>query len=400
MIDFEPSGTQKQIVGAARELGKEVLAPAETALDRIADPDEVYASDVFWNAMGKSFEAGFPKMALPESFGGMGLDPQTTGMVWEEIARWAPGYAASMLSGSIVPQLIAFLAPDSRELVDTFVIPFCEDNTGRHISSWCSSEPEIGSDGKNYYDPAVHHHTRAVQSVGRYVISGAKSDFPSNGGIARSYIVFACIKPELGIRGSGTFVVSADAKGVKKGKPLDKVGLRVLNQSAVFFDDVEIPDTHLIFPCGDDYPMLHNAIMTVGNLAVGYVAVGIMRAAYESAMAHAKHRVQGGRPIREHQLVARRLFNCFQAIESARALLWKGSWLSAKNFPGDLKTSIAAKIYATEQAVLRTKEMVEILGAYGMTKEYPVEKYARDATLLTIMDGTNETLMIKAAALL
>ncbi len=400
MIDFEPTGTQKRIIAAARELGKVVMHPAETTLDRMADPNDVHESELFWKPMAKAFELGFPKMALPESFGGMGLDPQTTGMVWEEIARWAPGFAASLLSGSIVPQLIAFLAPENRELVDRFVIPFCEDNSGRLISSWCSSEPEVGSDGKNYYDPNVYHHTRAHQKNGRYVISGTKSDFPSNGGIAHAYIVFACINPDLGIRGSGTFVVPADAGGVKKGKPLDKIGLRILNQSAVFFDDVEIPESYLIFPCGDDYPMLHNAIMTVGNLAVGYVAVGIMRGAYECALAHARNRVQGGRPIGEHQLVARRLFTCFQAIESARALLWKGSWLSAKSFPGDLKTSIAAKIYATEQAVLRTTEMAEVLGAYGMTREYPVEKYSRDARLLTIMDGTNETLMIKAAALL
>ncbi len=400
MIDFEPDGIQKRIVATAHEFGKEEMYPAERELDRMPDPDEVHESDLFWDIMGKAFEIGFPKMALPEAFGGMALDPQTTGMVWEEIARWSPGFAASLISGSIVPQLIAFLAPENRELVDRFVIPFSEDKTGRHISAWCSSEPEIGSDGKSYYVPEVHHHTRAAPAGGGYLISGTKSDFPSNGGIARSYIVFACIKPELGISGSGTFVVPADAKGVKKGKPLDKIGLRVLNQSAVFFDDVEIPENYLIFPCGSDYPMLHNAIITVGNLAVGYAAVGIMRAAYESALSHAKHRVQGGRLICEHQLVARRLFKCFQAIEAARALLWKGSWLSAKNFPGDLKTSITAKIYATEQAVLRTKEMVEILGGYGISREYPVEKYSRDARLLTIMDGTNETLMIKAAALL
>ncbi|MBI9083382.1 MAG: acyl-CoA/acyl-ACP dehydrogenase [Desulfobacterales bacterium] len=400
MIDFEPTPTQKQILSAAREFGKSVVHPAETTLDRMADPNQVHTSDLFWKVMGLAFELGFPKMALPESFGGMGLDAQTTGMVWEEIARWGPGFATSMISGSIVPQLIGFLAPDNRELVDRFVIPFCEDNTGRHISAWCSSEPEVGSDGKNYHDLRVRHHTRAVKRDGRYVISGAKSDFPSNGGIADAFIVFACIDPALGIRGSGTFVVPADAAGLKKGEALDKIGLRVLNQSAVFFDDVEIPESYLIFPCGDDYPTLHNAIITVGNLAVGHTAVGIMRAAYEYALDHAKKRVQGGKPIAEHQLVAKRLLTCFQTIESARALLWKGGWLSARNFPGDLKTSIAAKIYATEQAVVRTTEMMEIFGAYGMSKEYPVEKYVRDAKLLTVMDGTNDTLLIKAASLL
>ncbi len=101
--------------------------------------------------------------------------------------------------------------------------------------------------------------------------------------------------------------------------------------------------------------MLHNSIVTVGNLAVGYLAVGMMRAAYEHALAYAKERVQWGRPILEHQHVAKKLFECHQsAIEAAAPYLWKGSWLSAKSFPGDLKTSLGAKILATELAVKHT----------------------------------------------
>jgi alkylation response protein AidB-like acyl-CoA dehydrogenase len=400
MVDFELSKTQKQILSIAREFGKEVLHPAEVELDRLAEPDKVYKSDLFWKTLAKAFELGFSKMALPEEFGGMGLDPQTTGMVWEEIARWGPGFAASLMPGGIVPQLICFLAPDNRKLIERFVIPYCEDNTGTQITAWCSSEPEIGSDGKNYEDLRVHHHTLATLADNRYAITGTKSDFPSNGGIANAYIVFACMDPALGIKGSGTFIVPGAAKGLKKGTPMDKIGLRVLNQAAVFFDGVAVPEEYLIFPCGNDYPVLHNAIVTVGNLAVGYVAVGVMRATYEYALAHSKKRVQWGKPIFEHQLIAKKLLDCYQAIESARCFLWKGSWLSAKAFPGDLKTSLAAKIYATEQAVHHTSEMMEILGAYGLSKEYPVEKYVRDAKLLKIMDGTNETLLVKAASLL
>lgn len=243
MVDFEPTKIQQQIVATAKEFGKDVIHPAEVALDRLPEPKSVYESDLFWKVMGDAFALGFSKMPLPEQFGGMGLDAQTTGMVWEELGRWGPGFAASLMPGGIVPQLISFLAPDNRKLIDQFVIPFCEDNTGRQISAWCSSEPEIGSDGKNYDNPNIHHHTTAVQEDGGYTISGTKSDFPSNGGIAHSYIVFACIDPSLGIKGSGTFVVPGDAKGVKRGAPLDKIGLRVLDQSAVFFDNVRIPRT-------------------------------------------------------------------------------------------------------------------------------------------------------------
>jgi len=400
MIDFELTESQEQIVGTANEFGRDVMGPAEIALDRISDPREVFESNLFWDVMGQAYRLGFHKMAIPEAFGGLGLDPQTTGLVWEALARWGAGFAASLIPAAIVPQLISFLAPDNKELVDRYVIPFCADDRASLVTGWCSSEPEIGSDGKNYYDPKVRHHTAAVRKDGRYSITGTKSGFVSNGSIARVMIVFACVDPSLGIRGSGTFVVPGDAPGVSRGKPLDKIGLRVLNQSEVFFDGVEIPENHQIFPPGDDYPNLHHAIVTVGNLGVGYLAVGLMRAAFEDALAHARTRVQWGKPIAEHQLIAEKLFKCFQAIESARAFLWKGSWLSKRSFPGDLKTSLAAKVYATEQAVFHTSEMVQVFGGYGISKEYRVEKYARDAKLLRIMDGTNETLLFKAAALL
>jgi alkylation response protein AidB-like acyl-CoA dehydrogenase len=355
---------------------------------------------VFWDALGQAYALGFHKMAIPEQYGGLGLDPQTIGLVWEEIARWGVSFAATLIPAASTPQIILFLAPDNKELIDKYVIPYCEDTRAGLVTAWGSSEPDVGSDGKNYYDTSVHHHTRAVKSGDKYVINGIKSDFVSNGSIAKVYLLLACVDPSKGLRGSGAFVVPRETPGVSTGKPLNKIGLRALNQAAVFFDDAEIPEEYMIFPPGDLYPMLHNSIVTVGNLGVGYLAVGLMRAAYEEALDHAKTRVQWGKPIFEHQQIAINLLRCYQAIESARAFLWKGSWLATKEFPGDLKTSLAAKTFATEQAITHTIEMMHILGAYGISKEYAVEKYCRDAQLLRIMDGTNETLMNKAAALL
>lgn len=398
MVDFALSDTQQKVVGLAKEFGREVLYQAELKLDRLGDASEVARSSIFWGALGQAFELGFNRMAIPAHLGGLGLDPQTTGMVWEELARWGPGFAATLMPGAVVPQLIAHLAGDNQKLVDRFVRPYTEDTTGKRITAWCSSEPQVGSDGSNYEDCKVHHHTRAVRKEGAFVLSGAKSDFVSNGGIASAYIVFACVDPEQGLKGSGTFVVPAESPGLTRGKALDKTGLRVLNQAPVHFDRVEVSGDQLLFPPGEGYPLLHNSIVTVGNLAVGYLAVGLMRAAYEHALGHARERVQWGRPIFEHQHVSRKLFECHLAIEAARAYLWKGSWLSAQSFPGDLKTSLGAKIFATELAVKHTAEMVQVLGGYGISREYPVEKYARDALLLRIMDGTNETLMNKAAA--
>jgi alkylation response protein AidB-like acyl-CoA dehydrogenase len=398
MIDFEIDETTRQIVATAREFAQEVLKPAEIELDKIADPDQVSSSDLFKEVMTQAFQLGFHKMALPEKYGGLGLDPMTLALIWEELAAGGPGFTASLLPLAVVARIIAFVAPENRDLIDRFVIPFCEDEAATQIGAWGSSEPDVGSDGSNYYDLEVRHHTTAVKKGERYVINGSKSSFVSNGQIANAYLVFACLEPSLGIKGSGAFIVPADARGVSTGRALDKLGLRVLNQSPVFFDNVEVPEHHMIFPPGEGYPSFHNAIVTVGNIGVGYLAVGLLRAAYEEALAHAKQRVQWGRPIAQHQMIACKLFEAFTAIETARALLWKASWLSKTNFPGDLTTSLASKVYATSQAVKHTAEMVQVLGAYGISREYQLEKLMRDAKPLQMMDGANEILTLKAAA--
>lgn len=400
MIDFTMTETQEQLVNTARDFGKKELEPAEIELDKMADPDEAFRSETFKRTMARAFELGFHKMGLSEEYGGLGLDPSTTGLIWEELARYGAGFTASLMAGSVVPSLVAFLAAGNKELFDRYVIPFCEDTTGEAVTAWGSSEPDVGSDGKNYYDPAVRHRTTAVKKNGTFVINGVKSDFVSNGGIARDYIIFACIDPSQGIRGSGAFILPGDAKGLTRGKTVDRIGLRALNQAPIYFDDVEVPESHLIFPPGDAYPMLHHSIMTVGNLGTGYIALGLMRAAYEEALAYSKERVQWGKPIKEHQLVTKTLFDARAAIEASRALLWKGSWYCANQFPGDLVTSVSAKVFTTDLAIKHTSALMQVLGGYGIAKDYKLEKYVRDAPLLKIMDGTNDTLMLKAAALL
>ncbi len=393
MIEFSLTDTQRQIVDTARDFGRNVLEPAEIAIDRMPSA-QAFSSDEYRKTMAAAFELGFNKMTLSEELGGLGLDPQTIGLVWEELARYGVGFAASLVAGSVVPALIAFLAPHNKRIIDKYVIPFCEDRTGTKITGWGSSEPKVGSDGKNYDDLSIHHATTATLNNGQYFLNGAKSAFVSNGGVAWALAVFACVDASKGLRGSGLFLIDGAAPGVTRGRAEDRLGLRALNQAALSFDAAALPEEQMIFAPGDMYPMLHHSIMTVGNLATGYLAVGLMRAAYEEALAYAKERVQWARPIVKHQLVAKKLFAIHAAIESCRALLWKGSWHCAKNFPGDMKTSVTAKILSTTLAVKHTSEMVQVLGGYGITKDYKLEKYMRDAHLLTIMDGTNDTLMM------
>ncbi len=399
MIDFSPTREQSEIQALARRFAREVLRPAEIALDKLVDPDEVFKSATFKDVVAQAFELGFGKMGIREEFGGMGLDPLTTALVWEELAVGGIGITATLLAAPVAPLFISLLAPDRKDMIERFVRPYCEDNRGLNITAWGSSEGNIGSDGSNYHDSAVHHGTRAIKDGSDWLIDGEKSSFVSNGGIADLFLVFACVDPAKGIPGSGVFLVPLDER-VERGKALDKLGMRALNQAAVAFDKARIGADYMLMPPSDNYPMIHNAIKTVGNIGVGYLAVGLMRAAYEEALAYAKERVQFGKPIVQHQATGFRLFECFQAIEAARALLWKASWTLASSPLGDLKLSAAARVFATNLAMKHTVEMVQVLGGYGISKEYGLEKYMRDAKLLQIMDATNEVMSIKAMALL
>ena len=122
MVDFTRTETQEQLVQTARDFGREVLQPAEIAIDANPDPDEAFESKAFKAAMAKAFELGFHKMSLPESVGGLGLDASTTGMVWEELARWGVGFAASLMAGSVVPQLVSFAAGHNKHGDSVFLI--------------------------------------------------------------------------------------------------------------------------------------------------------------------------------------------------------------------------------------------------------------------------------------
>ena len=177
----------------------------------------------------------------------------------------------------------------------------------------------------------------------------------------------------------------------------NKLGLRALNQAEIFFDDVFVPREFLSMPASPAYQMVLERIVTSGNTSVGLIALGVARCAYEEGLAYAKGRRQGGKPIFEHQLIADKLFRAFRSIEAARALLWKSSWLMTKG-QASLPTAMAARTFASDACMDITRDMVQVMGGYGISRENHAEKLYRDAKLLQIMDGTNEVVSMTAAA--
>ena len=319
----------------------------------------------------------------------------TSTIVQEELAVGDAGLASHLLVAPMIAGS-AVAGRDRHPFYGEYLDAFVNDTKGEHGGAWAITEPQHGSDLFQFGQPAIHMEAKAIRDGDDYVISGQKSAFVSNGWMADAFLLMVKLDGGDGMEGTATFAIPGDLPGMSRGKPLDKLGLRTLNQAEVFFDDVRIPREFLVMPGGPAYKLLIERIVTAGNTAVGTLAVGVARAAYEEALAYAKERVQGDKVIFEHQVIKMKLFNAFRQIEASRALLWKSSWLLNTGKP-HLPTAMAARTLASEMAMQVTADMVQVFGGYGISKENPVEKFYRDAKLLQIMDGTNEVVSLRAA---
>jgi alkylation response protein AidB-like acyl-CoA dehydrogenase len=395
VVDFALPEELERIRDTARDFARKEVRPAGVALDAMPHPEQAYTSDTLRHVLGQAYEIGFHKLTLPKEVGGLGAPALATILVQEELAVGDAGIASHLL----VAPMIAGIAAASRDrhpFYGEYLDAFVTDSEGRHSGAWAITEPEHGSDFLQFGKPGIHLDAAAIKDGDEYVLTGQKSAFVSNGWLADGFLLMLHFGGSPGMEGSVTFVIPGDLPGITRGKPLNKLGLRALNQAEVFFDNVRVPGEFLVLPEGPAYKALIERIVTMGNTAVGALAVGVARAAYQEALAYAKERVQGGKPIFEHQTVKLKLFNAFRYIEAARGLVWKSAWLMSIGDP-HLPTAMAARTLASDMAMQVTADMVQVFGGYGISKEHPVEKFYRDAKLLQIMDGTNEVVSLRAA---
>ena len=395
MVDFSLPDELQKIRDMTREFARKEVRPAGVELDRMPEPEQAYTSETLRRVLARAYELGFHKMMLPKEAGGLGAPPMTQIVVQEELAVGDAGIASHLLVAPMIAGIAASSQgrhPFYKEYLDAYV----NDTKGEHSGAWAITEPNHGSDLFQFGQPQIHLDATAVRDGDEYVVTGQKSAFVSNGWLADAFLLMVNVDSDQGMEGTATFAMPGNLPGISRGKPLDKLGLRALNQAEVFFDDVHVAPEFLVLPGGPAYKALVERIVTSGNTAVGTLAVGVARAAYEEGLAHAKQRVQGGKVIFEHQSVKLKLFDAYRHIEAARALLWKSAWLISTGQP-HLPTAMAARTLASDMAMQVTADMVQIFGGYGISKEHPVEKFYRDAKLLQIMDGTNEVVSLMAA---
>jgi alkylation response protein AidB-like acyl-CoA dehydrogenase len=389
---------------AARKFLEGVWRPASIALDRLSDPQEVIAKNsVLWDVFRKTLKLGYHKMGFSRAVGGLELDILSLALVCEEMGWAAPDLAVS-LAVSITPFAYAQLSPDPE--IRHLTRKFCEDTDAGMIGCWAITEPDHGSDwilldSEQGKDPRIVPRVRALADGDHYVLNGQKSSWVSNGTIATHAALWVSLDPSKGMEGGGIAVVPLHLPGVSRGKPLNKLGQRALNQGEIFFDHVRIPKSMMIAQEPLGFKFMSHAQLALANGLMGLCFAGTAQSALEEAMKYAKTRVQGGQPICGHQAVKGKLFDMFASVEAARSLarrvaIYNGGLLKKLQLPA-VHYAMAAKILSTETAFRVASEAIQIHGGYGLCKDYYVEKIFRDARAAMIEDGTNEVLALAGA---
>jgi acyl-CoA dehydrogenase len=398
LIDLEVTLTDQEraVRDTVHQFAAEVMRPAGIQLDRLPDPTAVIApQSVLWEVFKTYRELGLRDLEAP----GSGLSPVERArlrcLIYEELGWGDVGLATSLVAADFHQ---AFARRSGHAAL---IERFCGvDN--RDIGCWAITEPDHGSDTlmfteRHFGDPTLKPNCVARRDGDTYLIRGQKAALISNGSIATVTALFCAIDAGQGPQSGGVCLVPLDLPGVSRGKPLDKMGQRALNQGEIFFDDVRIPADYMVV-APDAYASVVERVLTRANAWMGTTFVGLARAALELALAYAKERLQGGVPIFEHQNVKARLFKMFTQVEAARALARRVMLYNFTSQQPLLHYSIASKVFCTNTAFEVASEALQVFGGYGISREFPIEKLLRDARASMIADGCNDVLSLVAAA--
>jgi len=396
-IDLNLTDAQKQLRDTVKKFGAEVMRPAGIKLDKLADPADVIAKgSILWDVFKQYKELGLHAMNFSKFFGGTleDIDPMMGILMLEEM-----GYADAGLSISLGVSGMPFAfcqllpVPELQDLARRYV----EDKECELIGCWGITEPDHGGDWSLGGDkPECGPSLRAVLKGGEYIVNGQKSAWVSNGTIATHSLLHVGLDPSRGMQGQGIAICPLDLPGITRGKPLDKIGQRPLNQGEIFFDDVHLPKQYMFLtppPIGET----RGDFFSAGGTPMGSMAVmfgGLARAALDEGIRYARQRIQGGVPIFEHKNIKLKLFEMFMMTESARSLARRLQLYNSLSGSSSMLHTMAGKWMCTETAFKVASAAIQIFGGNGLSKEYVIEKIFRDARAAMIEDGVNETLAL------
>lgn len=367
-MDFKLSEEHEMIRKMVRDFAQKEVAP--TAAQR--DEDETFDMDIFH----KMAELGLTGIPWPEEYGGIGSDYLAYVIAVEELSRVCASTGVVLSAHTSLAGWPLFKY-GNEEQKQKYLRPLAE---GRKMGAYCLTEAGSGSD-------AGGMKTTAKLDGDDYVLNGSKI-FITNGGIADTYIVFAVTDPESKHKGTSAFIVESTFEGFSVGKKEKKMGIRSSPTTEVVLDNCRVPKENLLGEEGDGF-IIAMKTLDGGRNGIAAQAVGIAQGALDAAVDYSKERTQFGKPIVANQGISFKLADMATATEASRLLTYQAAWLESNDLPYG-KASAMAKLMAGDTAMKVTTEAVQVFGGYGYTKDYPVERYMRDAKITQIYEGTQE----------
>lgn len=367
-MQFKLTEEHEMIRKMVRNFAQNEVAP--TAAER--DEEERFDREIF----DKMAELGLTGIPWPEEYGGIGSDYLAYCIAIEELSRVCASTGVTLSAHTSLAGWPIYKF-GSEEQKQKYLRPMA---LGEKIGAYGLTEPSSGSD-------AGGMRTSAKLVGDEYIISGSKI-FITNGGIADTYVVFALTDPESKQKGTSAFIIEKDFPGFSVGKKEKKLGIRSSPTTEIIFDECRVPKENLLGKEGEGFKI---AMMTLdgGRNGIAAQAVGIAQGALDAAVDYAKERVQFGKPISTQQGIGFKLADMATGVEASRLLTYQAAWLESVGLPYG-KESAMSKLFAGDTAMKVTTEAVQVFGGYGYTKDYPVERYMRDAKITQIYEGTQE----------
>jgi hypothetical protein len=369
-----------------REFSRDVIRPAGAEWDE--------REETPWPIIEQAAKIGLYSL---DFFAQQSFEPSGLGLVvaFEELFWGDAGIGLSLVGSGLAALAVA--SNGTPEQAGEWLPEMFGTPGDVKLGAFCSSEPDAGSDVGAIRTRAVYD-----QASDEWVLNGTKT-WATNGGVANVHVVVASVDPALGSRGQATFIVPPGTRGLAQGQKFRKHGIRASHTAEVVLDDVRVPGRCLVG--GKDKLDARLSRLAAGRSggeqaamktfeasrpAVAAMAVGVARAALEFAAGYAADRVQFGRPIGQNQGVAFMLADMQGAVDAARLLTWRAAWMARTGRPFEHAEGSISKLVAGETAVRVTEQAIQILGGNGYTRDYPVERWHRDAKIFTIFEGTSE----------
>jgi len=389
MIDFDLTDEQKALQKMARDFAEREIRPIAEKLDR----SENLLKDFPWDMVKKASKLGLRTIGLPKEYGGPEFDLRTWVVLIDELSY--PDVSCSKILTQCWKGARRLGEHATKEQKDRFLPAFRDDDT--YLLGGAATEPGSGSDNQLPYDAPDAGIMLTAKREGNYYVLNGRKHFISNSPVAKLLVVNARTDKTVGAsKGSSRFLVPTDTPGFRVASVHDKVGFRIYLQGELDFDNVKVPVENLL---GGKEGGAGGGEGVASKVELAAHAMTLSRAALDAAIKYANERIQGGRPIIQHQAVAMMIAEMYQTLQAGRTLLWRLAWM------GDMGQSDHAlmhttKVFCTEAALKICLIAMEVFGGSGVMRELPAQKFVRDAMVFQHMDGTQQVNRIKIGRIL